>query len=100
MASRTKVSPDTIRHIVEEASTIAMAAFARAGGDLQVWDKVPGEPVSETDLAVDNFLRERLGALVPDAGWLAEETDWFLQCHLEGIGSSPHGMGTLLCKGF
>lgn len=74
MASRTKVSPDTIRHIVEEASTIAMAAFARAGGDLQVWDKMPGDPVSETDLAVDNFLRDRLGALVPDAGWLSEET--------------------------
>ena len=30
MASRTKVSPDTIRHIVEEASGIAIAAFARA----------------------------------------------------------------------
>ncbi len=69
-----KVSPDTIRHIVEEASIIAMAAYARAGDDLQVWDKLPGEPVSETDIAVDNFLRDRLGALVPDAGWLSEET--------------------------
>lgn len=69
-----KVSPDTIKHIVEEASTIAMAAYARAGADLQVWDKNPGDPVSETDLAVDNFLRDRLGALVPDAGWLSEET--------------------------
>lgn len=74
MASQSKVSPDSIRHIVEEASVIAMKAFARAGDDLLVWDKQPGDPVSETDLAVDNFLRERLGALVPDAGWLSEET--------------------------
>ena len=31
-------------------------------------------PVSEADFAVDNFLRDRLGALMPEAGWLSEET--------------------------
>jgi myo-inositol-1(or 4)-monophosphatase len=30
--------------------------------------------VCEVDLAVDALLRERLGALLPDAGWLSEET--------------------------
>ena len=31
-------------------------------------------PVSEADIAVDNFLRGHLGALLPEAGWLSEET--------------------------
>lgn len=31
-------------------------------------------PVCEADFAVDNFLRERLGRLLPEAGWLSEET--------------------------
>jgi myo-inositol-1(or 4)-monophosphatase len=31
-------------------------------------------PVSEADLAADAFLRNRLGALMPEAGWLSEET--------------------------
>jgi len=38
------------------------------------WEKAPGHPVCEVDLEVDALLRERLGALDPDAGWLSEET--------------------------
>lgn len=48
--------------------------MARAGGDLGVRHKGDGSPVCAVDLAVDAFLRERLGALAPDAGWLSEET--------------------------
>ncbi len=33
-----------------------------------------GSPVSEADLAVDRYLHERLRALLPDAGWLSEES--------------------------
>ena len=31
--------------------------------------------MSEADIAVDNFLRERLTRLAPDCGWLSEETE-------------------------
>jgi len=34
-----------------------------------------GSPVSEADLAADAYLRERLLQLLPDAGWLSEETE-------------------------
>jgi len=33
-----------------------------------------GSPVTEADIAVDRFLFERFSDLVPDAGWLSEET--------------------------
>ena len=32
-------------------------------------------PVSEADIVVDDLLHQRLKALVPDAGWLSEETE-------------------------
>ena len=49
-------------------------ALARIDGDYKRWDKSPGHPVCDVDIAVDAFLRERLGALDPDAAWLSEET--------------------------
>ena len=42
--------------------------------DFRRWEKAPGNPVCEVDLAVDAMLRERLSALLPEAGWLSEET--------------------------
>ena len=45
-----------------------------SGNALEVWDKSPNNPVSAADIAVDNFLRRELGALLPSAGWLSEET--------------------------
>lgn len=38
------------------------------------WEKAPGEPVSDADLLVDALLREELGALLPEAAWLSEES--------------------------
>jgi myo-inositol-1(or 4)-monophosphatase len=38
------------------------------------WKKDATSPVSEADIAADNFLRDRLLALAPSYGWLSEET--------------------------
>lgn len=48
--------------------------MARFGREVKRWEKAPGQPVCEIDLAVDAMLRERLSALLPEAGWLSEET--------------------------
>lgn len=40
----------------------------------QVHTKYGGSPVTTADLAVDRYLRERLDAAFPGAGWLSEET--------------------------
>ena len=39
-----------------------------------VKDKSPNNPVTDADLAADRLLKERLGALLPESGWLSEET--------------------------
>ncbi len=62
---------EDVSKIAAEAGRIAEA---RSGGDYRRWEKVPGHPVCDIDLEVDAFLRERLGALDPEAGWLSEET--------------------------
>lgn len=40
----------------------------------RTWSKHGGSPVTEADIAVDEFLKERLSRLLPEAGWLSEET--------------------------
>lgn len=62
---------DEIAAIAAEAGRLALG---RAGTDYERWEKEPGHPVCEVDLAVDGFLREQLIALDPEAGWLSEET--------------------------
>lgn len=62
---------DSVSAIVREAGAIAAR---RSGSDFRRWEKSPGNPVCEIDLEVDAFLRERLAALDPEAGWLSEET--------------------------
>ncbi len=37
----------------------------------QIAYKAGNSPVSDADIAVDSFLRERLCAAIPDAGWLS-----------------------------
>ena len=66
-----------LRAIVSAVADAADHALALwAGGDTRVrqWEKVPGHPVCEADLEVDALLRERLGLIDPEAGWLSEET--------------------------
>jgi len=60
--------------IVRAAGEMAMASWPGAGHAIAVWEKAPGNPVCEVDLAVDAFLKRELGALLPAAGWLSEET--------------------------
>jgi len=60
--------------IVREAGRIALASWPGNGHAPQVWEKSPGNPVSEADLLVDRYLRRELTQLLPAAGWLSEET--------------------------
>lgn len=53
---------------------MALQRWPGGGHVLESWDKRPGDPVSEADLAIDGFLKHELGALLPAAGWLSEET--------------------------
>jgi len=59
-----------LRDAVEEAGAVALEHF-RAG--VKSWDKAPGDPVSEADVAVNNLLRARLMDARPGYGWLSEE---------------------------
>jgi myo-inositol-1(or 4)-monophosphatase len=62
-----------LKAIMREAGALARHT---ASGDFKRWTKgEDNSPVSDADIAVDNFLRARLGALVPAAGWLSEETE-------------------------
>ena len=62
---------ELLREAVTEASAVALKFF-REG--TKSWDKRPGNPVSEADLAVDTLLKERLTAARPTYGWLSKET--------------------------
>jgi myo-inositol-1(or 4)-monophosphatase len=67
--------PDTLLDAVSAiAAEVGAMAHASWRGDFKYWDKVPGSPVCDIDLAADALLRERLMALDPEAGWLSEET--------------------------
>jgi len=61
-----KLLEDTVR----QAGDIARKFY---GGDYKRWSKEGGSPVTEADLAVNAFLRERLAPARPDYGWLSEE---------------------------
>ena len=54
---------------MREASTIALKTFR---GEVRSWIKGHDSPVSDADIAVDNFLREKLSR--PGIGWLSEES--------------------------
>lgn len=56
---------------VHAAGDIARSYF---GGHYKSWDKSKGNPVTEADIAIDRFLKERLLAQRPHYGWLSEET--------------------------
>jgi myo-inositol-1(or 4)-monophosphatase len=60
-----------IESTVREAGKIARHYF---GGEYKRWSKSKGEPVTEADLAIDKFLRLKLGEARDAYGWLSEET--------------------------
>ncbi len=61
-----------IRQAVREAGTIAREAFYACNS--KVWDKEKGHPVTDADIAVNNYLARTLKTARPDYGWLSEET--------------------------
>lgn len=62
---------DRIAAIAAEAGALALG---RRDSGFETREKADGSPVCAVDLEVDRFLRARLGALLPEAGWLSEET--------------------------
>ena len=61
-----------LEEAAREAGELALRYFNR---DPQVWTKQNYSPVTEADLAVDNYLKERLMAARSDYGWLSEESE-------------------------
>jgi len=76
-------APDADLALVEEAVRDA-GAIARKfyKGSYRKWSKDKGQPVTECDLAVDEFLAQRLRTARPDYGWLSEETEDDPECRL------------------
>ena len=65
----------SVREIAEEAGALAMRYFhSGLATSARVWSKAGGSPVTEADVAVDTFLKIKLSTLLPEAGWLSEET--------------------------
>ena len=62
---------DAVAGIAQEAGAMALDRFDT---DFQRWEKTPGSPVCELDIAIDRMLKSRLSTLLPEAGWLSEET--------------------------
>jgi len=62
---------DAIAAVAAEAGALALAKWRT---DFRQWEKSPGNPVCEVDLDVNVLIQQRLSALLPEAGWLSEET--------------------------
>jgi myo-inositol-1(or 4)-monophosphatase len=56
---------------VREAGNIARRFY---GGTYKSWNKSHGNPVTEADIAIDEFLKKTLLKARPEYGWLSEET--------------------------
>ncbi len=66
---------DAIIGATQQAADLAMRSWRDgAAPDAKVWEKSKGNPVSDIDMAVDALLKQRLMAILPEAGWLSEET--------------------------
>lgn len=56
---------------IRDAGALALKYY---NSSAKSWDKSDGSPVTEADLAVDEFLKDALMKHRPDYGWLSEET--------------------------
>ena len=74
MADRPQVEPGLLDAVAGIAAEAGQMALARWRTDFRRWEKEAGSPVCEVDLDVDRMLRARLAAVLPEAGWLSEET--------------------------
>jgi len=68
------VPDDLVEAVAAAAIEAGRLALDRWETDFRRWEKTPGSPVCEVDLAVDELLKQRLKAIDPTAGWLSEET--------------------------
>lgn len=64
-----------VRDAARDAGALALPYF-RAGAQTaaRLWYKGHSSPVTEADIALDTFLKDHLSRLLPEAGWLSEET--------------------------
>jgi myo-inositol-1(or 4)-monophosphatase len=70
-----EIDTDRIIAAVQEGAALAFGKWREgAAPDAKVWDKSKGHPVCDADLAVDELLQGQLGRIIPEAGWLSEET--------------------------
>lgn len=59
----------------QEAGALAFDKWREgAVPDCKVWEKTKGHPVCDIDVAVDDLLKRTLADILPQAGWLSEET--------------------------
>lgn len=61
-----------IQTAVRQAGQICLDAYHR--NDSRVWDKSENHPVTDADIAVNDYLQTTLRSARPDYGWLSEET--------------------------
>jgi myo-inositol-1(or 4)-monophosphatase len=66
----------TFVDVAQSAGVMALDFF-RPGEktSASIFHKAGGSPVTEADYLVDRFLKQRLEDLLPEAGWLSEETE-------------------------
>ncbi len=70
---RLSAAAGQLAETVRAAGEIALKTFRQP---LRQWTKgASSSPVSEADIAVDEFLRRELAGLSPGAGWLSEEAE-------------------------
>jgi myo-inositol-1(or 4)-monophosphatase len=75
LARRAGEALDVLVAAAREAGEIALRDFREgAPTTARIEYKAGDSPVTEADLRVDAFLKVRLGAAFPAAGWLSEET--------------------------
>ena len=60
-----------LKETVREAGELAHSMFRT---ELRKWTKGASSPVSEADIAVNDFLEAKLRGATPDYGWLSEES--------------------------
>lgn len=61
-----------LNDVAREAGDIALKFFRASN---EVWMKKGNSPVSEADLAVNEYLLEKLRSARPDYGWMSEENE-------------------------
>jgi myo-inositol-1(or 4)-monophosphatase len=60
-----------VTDVAREAGALSLQWLQKGA---KAWDKSPGNPVTEADLAVNDLIARQLRAARPSYGWLSEET--------------------------